>query len=76
MATNYVFRPEGEEYSTIETTWHNVEYFTADKNEVDALRKGAVVYVIGRIKMDKYINTNNNEMMIYAVRAYKIQVEQ
>lgn len=76
MATNYVFRLKGEKYDTIEITWHNVEYFAESKEELERLERGAVVHVVGRIRMNKYINGDNKEIQVYTVRAHKIEIEQ
>lgn len=61
VATNYAYKDK-DGAAVIETTWHNVNAWQgkgiADLHE---LRKGSKVYVLGRIRSQKFLGEDNQE---------------
>lgn len=69
VATNYVYRVKDNE-AAIETTWHNVcAWDGKDIPDLSTIEKGTKVYVRGRIKSQKYTDSEGNERYTNEVAA-------
>lgn len=72
VATNYVYKGRNGE-PVIETTWHNV---TAWENKgipsLSSIDKGAKVHVIGRIRSQRYTDSDGIERTSYEVLASQL----
>ena len=74
VATNYVYKgKEGE--PVIETTWHNVSAWEG-KNicGLDKIERGSKVFVQGRLRSQRYTDSEGNERTGYDVAATKVNV--
>ncbi|NJL73062.1 MAG: single-stranded DNA-binding protein [Candidatus Competibacteraceae bacterium] len=60
LATTRSWKPQGASEWSKETTWHNIEVW-GKKGIVDRISKGSLVFVAGRIKVDKYTDKNGQE---------------
>lgn len=73
VATNYVYY-NSENQPVIETTWHNVVAFKNSKHiDFDAIAKGNNIHVIGRLKQEKYTDTNNIDRVFTKVVASTVE---
>lgn len=75
LATNYMFKGR-DGNAVVETTWHNV---IAWKNkgistELNLIKKGSIVHVIGRIRQQKYTGNDNVERISTEVVARSIEI--
>lgn len=64
--------PDGE--ATVDTTWFNVSAWETPENGIDNLRKGARVFVSGRIRT-RYYEGNGCERILQEVVATEVRVE-
>lgn len=73
IATNESYKNKNDEWIT-NTTWHNVTYWKNKKDEnLDFLKKGELISVIGKLNTRTYKDKNGNEKFITEVVAYKIE---
>lgn len=72
VATNYVYKDRNGE-PVIETTWHNVSAWEG-KNMPDLARieKGNKVYVQGRLRGQRYTDSEGIERYAFEVLAYQL----
>ena len=73
IATNESYKDRNDEWIKI-TTWHIVTYWKNKKDEnMDFLKKGALVSIDGKLNNRKYTDKNGNEKHVTEVLAYKIE---
>ena len=74
VATNHCFKSQ-DGSAVIETTWHRVVAWEGNliKN-LDQLKKGCGVHVIGRIRSQKYIAADGTERTIFEIIANKVEI--
>lgn len=59
----------------IESTWFNVTAWEGkDITDQEAITRGAIVHVIGRLKCNRYVDTNGNDRVQYEIVARKVDV--
>ena len=59
----------------IESTWFNVTAWEGkDIQNLEAITRGAIVHVIGRLKCNRYIDANGNDRVQYEIVARKVDV--
>lgn len=59
----------------IESTWFNVTAWEGkDISDLDAINRGAIVHVIGRLKCNRYVDANGNDRVQYEIVARKLEV--
>ena len=63
LATNYTYKDK-DGNPVIETTWHNCVSF--DKNDI-FIKKGDTARVEGRIKANKYIDSDGKDKISYEI---------
>lgn len=75
VATNYVFKDKGGA-AVIETTWHNVVAWNGKGMSEDLARieKGMGVYVVGRLRTQKYTGSDGAEHTAYEVVARTVEI--
>jgi len=75
LVTNYAYKSKKGE-PVIETFWHNVVAWEG-KGVVDlrSLEKGQIVYVCGRLRQDKYTNSDGVERQTDEVIAREVRIE-
>ena len=71
VATNYAYK-DAQGYCVIETTWSNVA--AQNITCLDSLKKGDAVEVIGRLKNQRYTDSNGNEHSAYEIAASKLNL--
>ena len=71
VATNYAYK-DAQGYCVIETTWSNV--VAQNITCLDSLKKGDAVEVIGRLKNQRYTDSNGNEHSAYEIAASKLNL--
>ena len=72
VATNYAYRDRNNG-PVIETTWHQVVEWEKDGNFVEP-KKGDNVEVNGRVRTQKYTDSEGNEHTAYEVIANGVKV--
>lgn len=73
VATSYCFKAK-DGCPVIETTWHRVIAWEGELiKDLDQLRKGCGVHVIGRIRTQKYITAEGVERIGYEIIASKVE---
>lgn len=73
VVTNHAFK-DHEGCLCIEATWHNVIAWEGRKNGIDNLEKGRAVHVLGRIRIQKYINVAGFESSSPEIVASEVKV--
>ena len=59
----------------IESTWFNTVAFEGkDITDLEAITRGAIVHVIGRLKCNRYVDANGNDRVQYEIVARKVEV--
>ena len=59
----------------IESTWFSCQIFEGPGIcNLDAITRGAIVHVIGRLKCNRYIGANGNDRVQYEIVARKVDV--
>ena len=59
----------------IESTWFNVTAWEGkDITNLDAITRGAIVHIIGRLKCNRYVDANGNDRVQYEIIAQKLDV--
>lgn len=74
VATNYGYTSR-DGSAVIETTWHYVTSWEGkDIQNLDQLKKGSFVHVIGRLRNRKYTTADGTERIVYEIVANKIEL--
>ena len=74
VATNYGYRSQ-DGYAVIETTWHNVTAWEGNTiHDLDSLKKGDAVDVIGRLKNQRYTSADGTERSSVEILASSLMV--
>ncbi|MBO6248454.1 MAG: single-stranded DNA-binding protein [Bacteroidales bacterium] len=75
VATNFAYKDRNGE-PVIETTWHNVTAWEGNKGipSLDLISKGFPVYVVGRLRVQKYISGDGTERTSYDVIANTLEI--
>lgn len=74
LATNYAYRDKNRT-PVIETTWHGVTAFEGkDNKDLDTVKKGDALHVIGRIRIKRYTDQDNNDKTIVDILASKTEI--
>ena len=59
----------------IESTWFNTVAFEGkDITNLEAITRGAIVHVTGRLKCNRYVDANGNDRVQYEIVARKVEV--
>ena len=59
----------------IESTWFNTVAFEGkDITNLEAITRGAIVHVIGRLKCNRYVDAKGNDRVQYEIVARKVDV--
>ena len=74
IATNYVYKGRDGD-PVIETTWHYVSAWEG-KNmpDLSTIHKGDKIYVVGRLRSQRYTAADGTERKAYDVLASKVQL--
>ena len=74
LATNYAYR-DREGMPIIETTWHNCQHWeNKGSSYPEALSKGDIVHVIGRLVSNRYIGADGSERCCFSVCAGSVEL--
>lgn len=74
VATNYCYKNNSGE-AVIETTWHQVTAFKNDKMpDFSSLTKGTNVEVKGRIRNNRFTDSNGEERTLTEIIASEVKV--
>ena len=74
VATNYVYKDRNGE-PVIETTWHNVSAWEGKGcPELRKIEKGCRVYVLGRLRGQRYTDSEGIERYAFEVLAYQLDL--
>lgn len=74
VATNYGYTSR-DGSAVIETTWHYVTAWEGkDIQNLDQLKKGYGIHVIGRLRNRKYTAADGTERIAYDIVASKVEV--
>ena len=64
-----------DDTNIIESTWFNVTAWEGkDIQNLDAITRGAIVHIIGRLKCNRYVDANGNDRVQYEIVARKLEV--
>jgi hypothetical protein len=59
----------------IESTWFSISAFSGkDITNLEAITRGAIVHVIGRLKCNRYVDANGNDCVPYEIVAREVDV--
>lgn len=74
LATNYAYKtPEG--CAVIETTWHSiVAWEKPEFPPLDTLKRGDAIYIEGRLRQQRYTDSNGSEHTVSEVIASKLEL--
>lgn len=73
VATEYCFTSQ-DGCAVIETTWHRVIAWEGERTkDLDRLRKGSRVHVIGRLRTQKYIAADGTERTVFEIIAHTVE---
>jgi len=74
VATDYGYITK-DGSSVIETTWHYVTAWEGrDIQNLDQLKKGSFVHVLGRLRNRKYTTPDGIERIVYDIVACKVEM--
>jgi len=74
VATSYVYKNRNGE-PVIETTWHNVNAWeNRNVPDLSSIEKGTKVYVVGRLKSQKYVDSDGVDRYSYEVSASQVNI--
>jgi len=74
LATNYAYKDKNGG-AVIETTWHNVTAWEGKSiPSVEIFEKGSKLYVCGRLRNQKYLDSSGVEHSTVDVQAQKVQL--
>ena len=74
VATDYCYTAR-DGSSVIETTWHYITVWEGrDIQNLDQLKKGSFVHVLGRLRNRKYTAADGTERIAYDIMANKVQM--
>ena len=74
VATDYAFTTK-DGGAVIETTWHYVTAWEGkDIQNLNQLKKGSFVHVIGRLRNRKYTAADGTERIVYEIVASKVEM--
>lgn len=72
LATNYVYKTK-ERQPAVETTWHNiVAWESKEVPDLTIIRKGAPLYVRGRLRTTRYIGSDGADRIGFEIIANKV----
>lgn len=74
VATNYGYTSK-DGSAVIETTWHYVTAWEGkDIQNLDQLKKGSGIHIIGRLRNRKYVAADGTERIAYEIVADKVEI--
>ena len=74
LATDYAFS-DAQSNHIIETTWHRCVAWSSESNpDLESIAKGSRVYVVGRLRSQRFTDAAGNERTIYEVVASTVQL--
>lgn len=74
VATNYVYKGRTGE-PVIETTWHNVSAWESKgMPDFTKIEKGTKIHVIGRLRNQRYTDSEGQERYSTEVNAYQMEI--
>lgn len=72
LATNVAYKDK-DGAAVIETTWHNVSAWEGKGiQDLDQIRKGSKLYVVGRLRVQKYTGADGMDKVITDVLANRV----
>ena len=74
VCTCYKWWQKYDRHWVIETDWHSVKAWEGQKGiDFKAIEKGKAIHVVGRLKMNRYVDCENEEHISYEVIASKVE---
>ncbi len=74
VAVDYAYKGN-DGTNIIESTWFNVSAWEGkDITNLEAITRGAIVHIIGRLKCNRYVDANGNDRVQYEIVARKVDV--
>ena len=74
VAVDYAYKGN-DGTNIIETTWFSCQVFEGPGIcNLDAITRGAIVHIIGRLKCNRYVDANGNDRVQYEIVARKLDV--
>lgn len=73
LVTNYVYKSKDGD-PVIETTWHNISAWENKSfPDLNTIQKGDRLYVVGRLRNQRFLGNDGVERTVCDVNAYKLQ---
>ena len=73
LVTNYVYKSKDGD-PVIETTWHNISAWeNKGFPDLNTIQKGDRLYVVGRLRNQRFLGNDGVERNVSDVNAYKLQ---
>lgn len=74
VCTCYKWWQKYDKHWVIETDWHSVKAWEGQKGiDFKAIEKGKAIHLVGRLKMNRYVDCENEEHISYEVIASKVE---
>jgi len=74
LGTSYFYKAS-DGSAVAETTWHNVSVWDGRSDvNIDDIKKGVIVEVVGRMKGTKYTTAEGNVKSFYEVVPYSVKI--
>jgi len=73
VATNYSYKSQ-DGSQVIETTWHNVVYWSKRGEDLSQFTKGTKVHILGRLKQSRYTTADGSERTSYEILAHSLEL--
>ena len=74
VATNLAYRGQ-DGYAVIETTWNNITAWEGNSiHDLESLKKGDAVEIIGRLKNQRYTSSDGTEHSNVEILAHTVRV--
>lgn len=74
VCTCYKWWQKYDRHWVIETDWHSVKAWEGQKGiDFKAIEKGKAIHLVGRLKMNRYVDCENEEHISYEVIASKVE---
>ena len=74
LATNYSYSGNNGEI-VIDTTWFSVIAWAGEKMpDLDKIQKGSKVHLVGRVRMQRYVDANGCERYLFEIVAQELEI--
>ncbi len=73
VATDYIYNSK-DGVPIVETTWHNCSAWSSTAPDAEKLERGVGVHLTGRVRMQRYVDSDGNDRTIYEVLVQSLKL--